>query len=179
MKNHSMSSILFAVALATLFCHGASHAKSIRAADLRARGEIDGWTEEKNSYVAFDTSSLFDLINGGAPEYIDNGLVEGITQRLKGPSPLAIEVFAEDFGTPEAARTMFLRKAGSGADSTIATCRDTLCLSFSPFIGGVAAYAAVERFYFEIALTGAGDEREARARMQPFLRWYVRRIDGR
>ena len=124
--------------------------------NLRIRKQIAGWREDKGSFTKFGPEKLFELINGGAPEYIDQGMVRGFVQRLSGPGSASVELFAEDFGSPENAGKMVQIKKQDRDTLISLPGFDTATVAVIPLIGAFVAYGSMNRFYFEITLTGTG-----------------------
>jgi hypothetical protein len=143
---HTAVVVLSLVYAATYASAGTS--KDIGVVDLRVRKGTDiiGWQDNEEAYVQFDPDKLFELINGAAPSYIDNGLVEGIFQRLEKPDSLSIEVFAEDFGSLENARTMYAHKTNIAVDSLEDAAENSAITHMTSVGGGFVTYAAIDRF---------------------------------
>jgi hypothetical protein len=139
---------------------------------LRITHQVDGWHEGKNGYVPFGHEKLFELINGGAPEYIDQGLVSGFFQRLTGKHQYAVEVFVEDFGTPHNASEMLVVKKKSVDSIQSLPDFDTGSIIVFPAIGAQVAFGAIGRFYFEATITGFTDNNEAKKELRRFFLFY-------
>jgi hypothetical protein len=140
---------------------------------LRIRHQLEGWYEEKEGYIPFNHEKLFELINGGAPEYIDAGLVGGFLQRLSGPGEATVELFAHDFGTPEKARTMFLVKTGDRDTTIMLTGFDTATVVVVPVLSASVAYGAIGRFFFEVTVSGTGNRSDALPLLDKLFRFYA------
>jgi hypothetical protein len=160
MNKKTLFPITFIVCLGLLsLAPGAQH---LTAKNFRITRQCPPWQEVKGSFRTFDTKNLFDLIDGGAPEYVENGLVKGIFQRLSTPDSATLEVFFEDFGTPEHAKKMFTRKRKSAMDACPFSDLDSVALSCSAVIGGYAVCGTLDRFYFEFVLMGTKEPATAR-----------------
>jgi hypothetical protein len=166
------SLLTIAAVVLTAVCALAAKEKKIVAADLRITGQLAGWKERPGEYKRFDAKKLFELIDGGAPAYNEHGLVEGIHQMLVGNDKKELEVFAEDFGSPDSAASMLAHKKTSlghtgpfaGIDSTRAFVYDVL--------GGYCVYMVIGRFYFELLLTGVTDRSVALGEVTRFVDRY-------
>ena len=140
---------------------------------LRVRRQIAGWQEDKDGFARFNHEKLFDLINGGAPEYIDRGMLGGFVQRLSGPGNATVELFTEDFGTRENAAEMVKVKTEDGDSIITLPGFDAETVRIVPAIGACVAYGAIDRFYFEVTLSGAGSGgKEALAELGKFFLFY-------
>jgi hypothetical protein len=148
--------------------------------ELRVTRQVEGWKEQKRSFVKFDKQKLFELINGGAPEYIDNGLQEGIFQRLDGPGDAAAEIYAEDFARPANAQKMLAFKTQQTLSERLPLeGQDSSSVYCFRVIGGYQVYAAFDRFYIELNLTGASSQQEAVKTIGAILRWTrLNAVDG-
>lgn len=78
---------------------------------LPASGEISGWDKESGGYgEADDYSSLWDLIDGAADQYIDYGFVEAVQQFYNGTiggEDATLELFISDQGSAGNAAALF------------------------------------------------------------------------
>ncbi len=139
--------------------------KSVSVEKFRIGNQIPGWSEENTSYQLFTPETLFDLINGGAPDYIDNGMKKGIYQRLTSSDSASIELFAEDFGNSKNAKKMVSVKQ---ADGDV----DTSGFVTTAVIGGFWVCGSIERYYFEFTLTGCNDSNTAGAEIDKIIEHY-------
>jgi hypothetical protein len=150
-------------------------AKAVSMEKFRISKQIYGWVEEKKSYRSFGPGELYDLIDGDAPKYIDNGLKEGMFQRLRRPDSATIEFFAEDFGSEENARKMFAAKRSDIAGSLPAEPPDSSTVFIQEVIGGLWACGTTGRYYFELNITGIKDTSKATAEIKKYFD-YCRKI---
>jgi hypothetical protein len=150
---------------------------TLSAPDFRVRKEIRGWKEAPGSFERFDPKKLYDIIDGGAPDYINRGLKEGVRQRMKGPGKLEAEIFAEDFGLVDSARSMFASMK-AGFDILLPLPGSDTSAAFGyPSVGGLSVYAALDRFYFEVLLTGTADTALTLREAAKFLDYFSGRIE--
>ncbi|MBN1758762.1 MAG: hypothetical protein JW863_10610 [Chitinispirillaceae bacterium] len=141
--------------------------------NLRIRKQIAGWREDKGSFMKFGPEKLFELINGGAPEYIDRGMVRGFVQRLSGPGSASVELFTEDFGSHENAGEMVQIKKQDRDTLISLPDFDTATVAVIPLIGAFVVYGAIDRYYFEITLSGLGSSgSEALTELKKFFLFY-------
>lgn len=143
----------------------------IQVEQLRIGTQFQGWTEKEGSYRVFDAEGLFEIINGGAPEYIDHGLIKGITQQVVSSDSMTIELFAEDFGSPEKAQAMYIikKEVNEGADSDTS---DNHRFVISKVIGGFWCFGTIGKYYFEVTISGCNNIRNAHEIMQKLFKLY-------
>jgi hypothetical protein len=146
-------------------CAAASFAAkpdSLKLAVLRASVTgVQGWTEQKDQFRSFGTKELYELIDGGAVEYEKPGLVGGILVVLSGPNKEAAEIYIEDFGTPSRAQGMVKAKRKNASEPKSLEGARARGAFFDGVIGGCVAYASVNAFYMELALTGYDSAQKA------------------
>lgn len=135
----------------------AAKTRRVDVGQLRIGGQVSGWNEEKKAFVKFNGEKLFELIDGGAPQYIDKGLQVGIFQRLANAKGATIELYAEDFGSPSNAQAMYAEKIQNLSGVQPLAGFDSTRISYSTVIGGYQVYACMDRFYFELTLMGMAD----------------------
>ena len=148
----------------------------LSAPDLRITNQIAGWREDPGSFQRFTPQTLFDIIDGAAPEYNSRGLVEGIRQMLSGPDSTSAEVFVFDFGVPDSARAMLQTRCAAAPERTVVPGLDSASACSSAAIGGCVAYGAFGRFYAEVTVTGVPDRQRAVALAGELVTWYRGRV---
>ena len=164
---------LLGLSVVVIAGEGSGSNSGVSLGNLRIRKQVAGWQEEKGSFMKFGPEKLFEIINGGAPEYIDQGMMRGFVQRLSGPGSATMEVFAEDFGTHENAGKMVQAKKQDRDTLMYLPGFDTATVVVIPAIGACVAYGAIDRFYFEITLSGLGSSgSEALAELKKFFLFY-------
>jgi hypothetical protein len=144
-------------------------AKAVSIEKLRIRNQIVGWVEENKSYKSFNPEKLFEIINGGAPEYIDNGMQKGFYQRLRNLDSAAIELFAEDFGSDENARKMLAAKRSNFSNGQSAENVDTASIIIHEVVGGFWVCGIVGSYYFELTLMGIKDREKAQKEINKYF----------
>ena len=127
-----LSTVLLTTFIITLGCGSDSSDTSLlEPIDLIPDdGEISGWLWDGSPAQATDQSSLYDLINGGAVEFVERGFISGVLERYSGTiagSSTTTEVFIADMGDPSNAadiyekryeRLLFSEEYGSGFEDT-------------------------------------------------------------
>ncbi len=81
---------------------------------LPSDGEISGWLWDGAPSEAADEASLYELINGGAVEFVERGFVSGALQRYGGDlagSSTSIELFIADQGAISNAKSIYDKRA--------------------------------------------------------------------
>jgi hypothetical protein len=146
--------------------------------DLRMIRQIPSWHEDSASYRPYSPDDLFDLIDGAAPEYIDNGLVKGFFQRLDGPDSATLEVFVDDFGSAANAQTMFHLKRQTVTDPCSIAGPDTASFCAGTVIGGLVAYGRLDHFYLELVLTGIKHKETTPREMVRIFEYYHKAVGG-
>jgi hypothetical protein len=147
-------------------------------ADLRiSTDEVSGWTE--GDYEEFEAdSSLFGIINGGAPAYIDRGLIRGFVQELSGDGNHVVTgMFAMDFGTSANADDMYAYKFLNNVYNKIEIpgFAEEVAVG-SRALGVVQVYFHYRKYYFEFAIGGYGADLDpAAADASLFLDLYMSR----
>ena len=146
-------------------CTMALGKKPVAVEKFRIGNQIPGWSEESASYRLFTPETIFDLINGGATDYVDNGMKKGIYQRLTSSDSATVELFAEDFGNSKNAKKMVTAKQSEGDT-------DTSDFVTTAIIGGFWVCGSIERYYFEFTLTGCNDSKKADAEIDKIIEYY-------
>jgi hypothetical protein len=161
------------IAVLLLTCSAVAFgAKAVSIEKFRIRNQINNWVEESATFKLFTTKTIFEIIDGGATEYIDNGLKKGFFQRLRNSNSAAIELFAEDFGSTENARKMLLAKQTSSSGLQSAGNAVTSSFLMNEIVGGFWACGIVGADYFELTLTGITDRTKAEAEINAFFDYY-------
>jgi hypothetical protein len=128
---------------------------SLKLAAFRSAADsVPGWTEQKDRFRSFGTKELYELIDGGAVEYIKPGLVCGITMFLSGASNRSAELYIEDFGSKPRARDMVKEKRKKASEPKLLPGSGDKNAFYDGVIGGCVVYFSSGRFYFEMILTG-------------------------
>jgi hypothetical protein len=127
-----------------------------------ADNEIGGWTQG-SAFDAFWAGT--DLItgagiDGAAGAYTANGFRQGMFQNLDGPQQQTCSIRAMDFGTAAAATKMFTdSQTNSVSNSTAIPTYDLSIAIGDAAISGLTVFAHFGALYFEVRLSGLGDQR--------------------
>jgi hypothetical protein len=144
--------ILFGIFMLTI--QNAKSADSTSLVQLRKTAvSIPGWTEQKEHYRYFNAEELFDIIDGGATEYVMQGLQSGIVVSYKNEDR-SLEIFFEDFGSSIQAMNMVsIKEKSSNRIKKISQDNKTNAIC-EQVIGGCMVYWAKSKYYIEMTLTG-------------------------
>ena len=137
--------------------------------------EEKGWQELPNGFHTFDTTRLYDLIDGGAVIYIRHGLLHGIYHRMKQEDGRRYDALVMYFAAPEKATAMYReQKKLTGADLRLGT-YDSTELSASDVLSGICVYGHFSLFYFELTVTGYKEQAEAEKEAVRFIGIFKKR----
>jgi hypothetical protein len=160
-----------------VFARPVNAVKLVSLDKLKLKNQLQGWTEEKGSFQAFDADGLFKLIDGGAPIYVDNGMKKGILQRFSGPDSATIETYMEDFGSDKKARNMTLTQKSNFSDASFEANADSSAMVlWREVLGGWWVSGSMGNFYFELTITGAKDGQKGKAEARKFIDFYGKTI---
>jgi hypothetical protein len=118
-----------------------------------------GWAPDSGSeFIAYDTLTIWNLLDGGAVPYVQNGLVSATFKNLKATSlsdAMSCAVRIMDFGTFAKAEAMFNASSTQyQASSALAPLPVSEAAYMVEAGGNITVYAHFGRFYFELELTG-------------------------
>ncbi len=136
---------------------------SIKVKELRLSNEVSGWTEMQGSYIEFDPTNMFNLIDGGVTPYIDGGLVEGIRQVFNfshNSETFELTVDMEDFSTQNKAQAIFNTITKDViVDSIVVPSYDpgVALGSFNEIGGEITIFTHIDKFYFELKCNNFGN----------------------
>jgi hypothetical protein len=148
-------------------------AKTVSLEKFRIQSQVPHWTEDIKSYQHFGAKELFSIIDGGASEYIDNGMKQGFFQRLLGPDSATVELYAEDFGSDKNAKKMVAAKLLSYSGDSPSVVSDSSGLVVREVIGGWWACGAMSHYYFELTLMGIKDNAKAKAEIKNYFNYFL------
>lgn len=139
--------------------------------------EISNWKPEATMKV-FIGDKLYDLIDGGAPQYLDKGCKKTGFQRLTGPNGASVEIKIMDFGKDINATAMFTEMQMNNVGQTVKdnAFPDTTS-NVVPNMGGVSGYAHFANYYFELAVTGFSDQALAISTYDMFFRLFEKKLN--
>lgn len=81
---------------------------------LPSDGEISGWRWDGIPAEATDGTTLYNLIDGGAEEFVERGFVSGVLHRYRGTlatTTATLELFIADQGSASNAKSIYDRRA--------------------------------------------------------------------
>jgi hypothetical protein len=143
-----------------------------------AATDISPWTEAAaGGFIAFTASNMTTLVNGGAPQYIDKGLVSGFEQNMANGTKTA-KIWVTDFGTASNASAMYAQKDTENGNKTKAKNFELTVaeLDNSP-LDGVVAYAHFGKYYLELTFS-ISDKSEAGTTASNFIEVFNAKIDA-
>lgn len=169
---------LFVVAVMCVAIVSASSGVStkVKVKKLLIAKQLSPWVEQKETTQSFSAHGLFDVINGGAEVYIGQGLIEGIHQQFTAKDGKTVEVFAEDFGTPEKASAMMKVKKEEFSETKPISGLTDIENALSKAIGASVVIASIGRFYFEITVSGFSDDKDTEGAAISFINYYKKLI---
>jgi hypothetical protein len=139
-------------------------------------GDITDWLpEDTMSFYAND--HLYELIDGGAPQYLDKGCRVTGYQQFTGLEGTISTVFVMDFGKDSNATAMFKQKQAENSGNTVPDQSFPDSTVFvTPNLGGVGGYAHFNNIYIEISLRGFSDQQKAISELNLFLGFFKNKI---
>ena len=143
--------------------------------------DVQSWTEEKE-LIKFNSNNMYDLVNGGAVEYIDNGMIEGFQQKMgkAGTGYYFIE-WLMDFGSAENASEMYTKKLNQFQSSKEAAGDFPESVAFldNGLLYGYDAYAHFGKYFLWLNFDGYGaNKSEAKQNAIGFLIVIKSKIDA-
>jgi hypothetical protein len=140
--------------------------------------DIAPWLQaELNIYIG---TQLFDFNDGGAPQYLDKGVIKTGAQNFDGQNNTLVKSMIMDFGKDSNAVAMFIDMQIQNAGSTV---KDPVYPDSVAFLtlklGGVQGYCHYKNYYFEISATGFSDNALATQTFEMFFNLYRKKVDSR
>jgi len=126
-----------------------------------ADNEMSGWTQDPASDAFWVGTDLIGgtSIDGAAEAYTDQGFVQGMFQTLDGPNSQTCTIRAMDFGTATKATAMYASALLNFVTSATAIAPYDLSIATGDAAqSGLTVYAHFGATYFEIYLSGLGDQ---------------------
>lgn len=142
---------------------------------FRLTTEVSGWVDQSEYFATFDTIQLYDLIDGGATKYTEQGLIDGIFQLLKNGN-FSYDIFFYNFGTSQKATNMFTIQSNSVSSKVVIPGYDESIAVGDEFLGGAIIYAHFSQFELELSLGGYADIEQLKADAAQFLQVYESKI---
>ena len=139
---------------------------------------MPGWEEDRARYRIYDAVFLYDLIDGGADKFDNQGLVAGIVQVMFFDTLYENIIYVMDFGSANKAKGMLnTMKTVVGGMPLSLPGFDTATAAATPALGGNTTYAWFSRFYIELYLSGYSDQEKSLQDAATFLAAYKRKIE--
>jgi hypothetical protein len=146
------------------------------ASALRLTTEIPGWVDKPDKFVTFREDYLFDLINGGADLYREEGLVDGLFQVLDFKSNYTVDIFVFNFGTTQNALAMVAKKISTFSSKIpVPGFSETIAMG-DKNLGGAIFYGQFDKFNVEISLSGYADPEKLKSDAALFLKAYQTKL---
>jgi hypothetical protein len=141
--------------------------------------DISNWKQQEKMAIYIGTD-LFNLNDGGAPQYLDKGCIKTGHQVLNKSdgSGASVESMVMDFGTEANATAMFQEMQMNYIGKTVADqiFPDTV-VGVTTLLGGVKGFAHIANFYFEMSVTGFYDQLLAQKTFDMFLGLYAKKLN--
>lgn len=144
----------------------------VKVKKLIVTTQLQSWVEQKEITRKFDVKGLFEIINGGAVDYVNLGLIEGIHQQFSNKDGVKVEVFVEDFGTAEKASSMLETKKSGSSDTTQLPGLSGFNHFVENAIGASVVIASLDNIYLEMTVSGCKDVSQVEGIAQEFLKHY-------
>lgn len=129
---------------------------------LIEENDVQQWTQDADGYSTYKTADeLYGLINGGAEEYLNRGMIEGFQQNMsRSGTDYAARVMVMDFGTIEKAVDFYNFKTSQISPTVKAGDYTPSIAVLDPApLTGCYGYARFRQFYLEFGFTGYGSEK--------------------
>jgi len=141
--------------------------------------DISSWKPQADMKIYIGTQ-LFDYNDGGAPQYLDKGLIKTGVQTFDGPNNTVVCSMIMDFGKDSNAVAIYIEKqiqnAGQAVNDPIYP--DTVAF-MTLAMGGVQGYCHYKNYYLEISATGFSDHALAVQTFDMFFNLYRKKVDSR
>jgi hypothetical protein len=140
-----------------------------------ADNEINGWTQDPASDAFWAGTDLIagTSIDGAADAYTSQGFRQGMFQNLDGSNSQTCTIRAMDFGTADKATAMYeWAQANFVSQATAIPTYPSSIATGNAAQSGLSVYAHFGATYFEVLLSGLGDQTATCAECavaQPFL----------
>lgn len=167
----SITLFLFSFAMVSMSYSADKNETSLSRFQI-TENKIKGWTVDTDGFRKFGSEELYDIINGGAEIYINEGLQKGIHQRLINNDDYQCEIFVEDYGSSENASNIFITTTETNSYSPKFYNGDIAHIRMKEFIGGILLYLQHENYYLEISISGFDTIEDAITNIKPFISFF-------
>ena len=157
-----------------------SQAVSVNA--LQIKDEVSQWVEKSDGFKPFNSlNGLTTIMNGGADEYYNRGVIEGFIQFMtKSGTEYEMEGRIMDFASADNAKSFYSYKKEDASTVETAGNYDQGDAFIDPdaSLTGCKGYAHFGQYYVELAFTGYGSNKsEASNNASSFLEVFNDKID--
>lgn len=134
--------------------------------------EIPDWQDLPETFSSYDTSQLYDLIDGGATLYNEFGLNDGFYYELEKKSDQNCAIHIMNFGNAQNSQSIYEEQKGIiSSPVAIPGFSESIALG-DELLGGAIIFAHFNRFYLELSFTGYNSSEEVKADARQFLEKY-------
>jgi hypothetical protein len=140
--------------------------------ELRVTNQVPGWSEDTTLYKEFEGQGIFTIIDGYGQMDVDNGLINGIFQRLYSPDSSRLEVLVEDFGAETNARQNFLDKKESLAETASFSDYSPENVLADEYPDGATVIAWFDMFFIYISMNRFDSAAQALVEAEKFVDYY-------
>jgi hypothetical protein len=134
--------------------------------------QLKSWTEQKEITRKFIAKELFEIIDGGAVDYVNQGLIEGVHQQFANKDGITVELFLENFGTKEKAASMVEFKKSGASDTLIVSGLSGFNHFVENAIGASVVFVSLDNFYLEITISGCKEVSDVESTALEYLNYY-------
>lgn len=146
-----------------------------------ANNDVSGWNiagvnYTPNGYLYISgQANLEGAIDGGAEEYIEHGMTNGIIQEMSTSNNQSFIGWIFDYQNASNATSMYNYKKDVYYSDGVENLPDTVAFS-SEILGGSKVFGHYLNFYFELIVTGYTDNLQARTTATLFLNTYFQKV---
>lgn len=144
----------------------------IKVKKLLITTQLQSWVEQKEITRKFTDKGLFEIINGGAVDYVNQGLIEGIHQQFSNKDGITVEVFVEDFGSGEKSSAMLETKKNGSSDTATLPGLSGFNHFVENAIGASVVIVSFDNIYLEMTVSGCKNVSEIESVALEYLNYY-------
>ncbi len=174
-------------ALVFLGCLETEHGKEtipnqepVPVSSLLISEDATAWTERDNGFYEFaDQAALAAMINGGADQYTNAGMIEGFRQKMVQEDISGnkyFEAMVMDFGNSAAAFQMYTLKTDELSGLVTIGAHPLSAIAGKKFLGGISAFGHIHNIYFENSVSGFRDQAAAINTMEQIIGLYQQAV---
>lgn len=144
-----------------------------------ANSEIQGWSEENDSWKPFTKATMNEYVNGDAPVFVNGGINEGAEQVLINASSDPVQkltVWILDFGSSASASQMFQQLKSIRVTTPVVLSGFTESVAIATKSGeGCTAYAVFDKYVLRLSFEFYSDPDLSLTDASLFLKLYQKR----